>query len=108
MNFTPNPNLLQQLANSAEMGAMLYGRAEAGAEAAKAIAPVGDAATDPHPGQFKASIGAVLVVNEVGLQVGRVQTTDPAGAYIEFGTSHSPPHATLRRGVESTGLHITR
>jgi len=105
-SFTPNPNVAAQLANSAQMGAMLYSRAQLGASEAQAIAPVGDPATDPHPGQFRDSIEAVLAVGEMGQQVGRVQTIDPDGAYKEFGTSRTPPHHTLRSGVEATGLIV--
>lgn len=34
----------------------------------------------------------------------RLLTTDEAGHIIEYGSSDTPPHAPLRRGVEMIGL----
>jgi hypothetical protein len=69
------------------------------AEFARSIAPVGDPATDPHPGQFRDSIESDAGIED-GIAVGRILTTDPVGLYIELGTSDTPPHPTLQRAIE--------
>lgn len=99
-SFTANPNLITELACSAEIEEARKHAAEKVAQTAQQIAPVGDAGLpDPHPGQFKASIRAE------GTQV---VSDDPNAIFIIFGTSRTPPHDTLRRAAEMEGLHVMK
>lgn len=96
--FTPNPHLLTDLAASAEIRGELERTAQKVAETAQQIAPVGSA-DDPHPGEFRDSIHAEGTI---------VVADDPNAVFIIFGTSHSPPHDTLRRAAEINGLHVMK
>lgn len=98
-SFTPNPNLLAELERSAAIQEQLHRVAEKVAETARQIAPVGDSSEDDHPGQFRDSIHA---------EGTEVVADDPRAVYIIFGTSHSPPHDTLRRAAEINGLRVTK
>jgi hypothetical protein len=100
MTFILNPLVLEEIAHGPEMVHVLGERAETAAALAQATAPVGSG-DDPHPGQFRDSIKAASGTDIRGAY-GRVLTDDPAGAYIEFGTSDTPAHATIRRAVEAT------
>lgn len=97
--FTPNPNLLAELARSAEVEEACRRAAEKVAETARDIAPVGSGPDDEHPGQFRDSIHAEGTT---------VVSDDPNAVPIIFGTSHSPPHDTLRRAAELNGLHVMK
>src|SRR5438105_3134220 len=100
MDFQIHPALIANLGRTPEMLAVCLVRTEAAKEVAHATAPVGTG-DDPHPGEFRDSIDATANVDAIGA-FGRLLTTDPAGAYIEFGTSDTPAHATLRHAVEAT------
>lgn len=99
MSFTPNPNLLAELARTAELQEAMHHAAEKIAETAQQIAPRGDPAEDEHSGEFAEGIHAV------GDQV---IAEDPKSVFIIFGTSHSPPHDTLRRAAEMNGAHVMK
>lgn len=96
-----NPALGAELARSPAMLAMMQARVEAASQEAKAIAPVGDASTDPHPGRFRNSIHGEASIVE-GRVIGRLSSDDPAAPYIIHGTSDTPAHDTLMRAVEAT------
>ena len=86
-----------------EMEASMKDRAEKIAEAARAIAPVGDAAKgDKHPGQYKASFEVESGVMESGGRraYGRVTNTAPHAAAVEFGNAHSPAQHVLGRAID--------
>jgi hypothetical protein len=95
MGLTINPNLIAEFSRSAELKEAVHHEAEQIAETARSIAPVGDPNEDDHPGQFQESIHA---------EGDTVIADDPAAVYIIFGSSHSPPHDTLRRAAELHGL----
>jgi hypothetical protein len=74
--------------------------AESVAQEAKLIAPVGDAARDPHPGRYRDSIRAEG--NDV-VAGGR----EAFYAWmLEFGTVDTPVFATLRRATRIAGLRM--
>jgi hypothetical protein len=98
-SFVPNPNLLAELEREEAIQEELHRAAERVAATARRIAPVGDAAMDDHPGEFRESISA---------EGTNVVADDPNAVYIIFGTSHSPPHDTLRRAAEMEGLHVMK
>lgn len=94
-----NPLFKREVEASPQMVAMLDEIAAHKAEKARSIAPVGDPENDPHPGRFRDSIDHDAGIED-GRARGRVLSTDPDFKYIEFGTEHSPAHATLRRCLE--------
>lgn len=98
-SFIPNPNLLAELERDATIQEELHKAAEKVAETARQIAPVGDPNEDDHPGQFAESIHA---------EGDKVIADDPNSVFIIFGTSHSPPHDTLRKAAEMNGLHVMK
>lgn len=84
------------LRTSEELRVALLAHAEAGAEFARTIAPVGPAG-DPHRGEFKASIHAESNVTPGGFIGARI-TADPLWA--EFGRHRVNPYIgahTLQR-----------
>jgi hypothetical protein len=94
VRFVPNPLLEGELLRSELLAAEMRAKAEIGVAVAKAVAPVGDPATDPTSGRFRDSIH----VKQEGVEV-QIASDDPVAAYIEFGTEDTPAHATLRRGA---------
>lgn len=98
-SFLENPNLLADLEHLANIEEDRRKAAEKVAATAQQIAPVGDSNEDDHPGQFRDLIHA---------EGSKVVAGDPASIYIIFGTSHSPPHDTLRRAAEIEGLHVIK
>lgn len=76
--------------------------AEAMAEYAKSIAPVGTQLTgDQHPGTFRDSfyVKENGTTNE-GLPRRQVGSSDPTASFKEFGTAKTPKHATMARTAE--------
>lgn len=90
--FRMNPNLVRALEQSVEVRNAQARKAEQGAEEARQLAPVSDDPENPTPGSFRDSIKA---------EGNKFYSDDPAAPYIEFGTSDTPAHATLRRAAES-------
>lgn len=96
--FRLNPNLVAELERDAAVDAEMRRKADKIAETAQSIAPVGTD-LDPHPGEFRDGIHAE------GTQV---VAGAPNSVYVIFGTSHSPPHDTLRRAAEIEGAHVMK
>ncbi len=93
MSFVPNPRFVEELRHSPEVRVYLLERAEAGAEATRASAPV-------HTGHYKDSI----TVEETPTGA-RVVSTDFAAGLIEWGSQNNPPYGPLRKGAELSGAH---
>jgi hypothetical protein len=68
----------------------------AGVKYAQSIAPVGND-DDPHPGQFRDSIHSLPIPDVKGMPAGRIESDDPNGGYIEFGTDKTPEHGTFAK-----------
>ncbi len=99
VKFVPNPAIGPILARTPEMMAVLLAAAEAGAAAARSIAPVG------ATGKYRDGIGA-----EVEPGRARINANDYKSNWIEFGTGQpgpTPAFAPLRRGAEMAGLRLT-
>lgn len=85
-----NPNLERDLKAAPEyLAAMAQ-------VATQAVQHVKNAAPD-ETGAFKRSLRA---------SENRVETTDPFGHIIEFGSVNNPPYAPLRTGVRAAGLRL--
>lgn len=93
-----NSNIERVISESAEMKALLSVMATRVAETARQIAPVGHP-PDRHPGRFRDSIKSTRNL---------VYSDDPAAPAIIFGTSDTPPHATLTRAAEANGLRVQK
>lgn len=98
--FIPNPGLIAAIGNSASLGVVLLGKAEAVKVRAEAIAPVSEtgSAVSP-PGHYDESFHADLV-EVAGALAGRCYNDDPIAAYIEYGTSTMEAQAILHRALE--------
>ena len=95
MKFVPNPAGIEALAATAAMEEAMREKAENVLKVAQGIAPV-------ETGAYRDSLHV-----ESGIDGGKAHATvgDDVryGAYVEFGTSDTPAHATLRRALESGG-----
>ena len=85
-----NPNLERALKAQPEY-------AEAMAGVARAVVPTVKSAAPHVTGAYERSIRAVG---------NRVETTDPFGHIVEWGSVNSPPYAPLRRGIHAAGLRL--
>ena len=89
--FVPNPLLTKELEASEGVQHALEEKAQKGAEFARSIAPV-------VTGTFRDSIhadGNEIVADPVN------SSGEGYGAFVEFGTSDTPAHATLRRAADA-------
>lgn len=95
-----NPGLVAAIGNSAALGVVLLGKANAVKGIAGEIAPESEigSAVSP-PGHYKDSFHADLV-EVAGALAGRVYNDDPIAAYIEYGTSTMEAQAVLHRALE--------
>jgi hypothetical protein len=74
--------------------------ADAAAEYARSIAPVGGAVSrDRHPGEFRDSIKSEDAPDHDGLPAARVVSDLRQASYIEYGTARTPEHATFAKTV---------
>ncbi len=93
-----------ELLKSPMMEAEMRRRAEKVRAAAEARAPVGDPASDPHPGRYKASF-RVVSGRAGGVKgdraFGRTLNDSPEAFYVEWGTSRQPAHHTLLNAVQA-------
>ena len=92
--FREDPQFRRRLYRSAAVERLLADKAEQVKANAEASAP-------RDSGDYASSFRSGAGENEAGFVVGRVWTEDPAGAHIEFGTSDTPKHATLRKALDS-------
>lgn len=85
-----NPKLEQEIKETPEYAAAMAEAAEFAAPAVRAVAP--------HvTGAYH---GSIQVTEN------RIETTDPFGHLIEFGSVHNPPYAPLRNGVRNAGFRL--
>ena len=93
---------IREMINAPFMVAEMRRRAERVAARAEATAPVGDPATDPHPGRYKASF-RVESGRHGGYRhdraYGRAVNDAPENFIVEFGTSRQAAHHTLRNAL---------
>ncbi len=94
-----------EMLRSPQMQAGMRRLAEKVKKRAETDAPVGDLATDPHSGRYKASFAV-----ESGIQsratsraYGEVINTSPEALIVELGTSEQEGHHTLLRALEVLG-----
>jgi len=95
MIFRPNPGLIAELEAQGLLDAYVQEKAEELKAHAESIAPRGE--TGYYADHF--------VLEEDG-GVFRVGNTDFAAHWVEWGSIHNPPYATLRRAVQATRLHL--
>lgn len=98
LKFVAAPLLNLKVRELPSVGKAMLVRAELAAQAAQSIAP-------RDTGDYAESIGAVEAPID-GARGALVRATDFKAAWIEFGTSEWPLHATLRRGAEMVGLLV--
>lgn len=85
-----NPNLERDLKATKEYAAAM-------AQAAAAVVQIVKAAAPNVTGAYRRSVRAVE---------DRIETTDPFGHIIEWGSVNNPPYAPLRNGVRNAGLRL--
>lgn len=98
--FRPNTAGILAFGRSEQMATAMRRRAEVVRAVAESSAPFDPEDPDGH---FRDSF-EVAVAEDRGVAVGIVYTTDPAGAYIELGTSDTPAHHTLHNALAAAGL----
>ncbi|WP_043468975.1 HK97 gp10 family phage protein [Kitasatospora sp. MBT66] len=81
-------------------------------QAAEELAPVGDPAVDPHPGQYRNAFKIVPLVKNVPFQGkprlrsgSRLINTAPHALHVEFGTDKVPKYAVLRRALDAAKIN---
>jgi HK97 gp10 family phage protein len=99
LEFTPNPDLMDQLHMFDPVQASIKQTAEAIAARVKQDAPV-------DSGAFAESIEVNRANNKGG--VWRVASDDYAAPFIEFGTHSQPARFIFRNAVTSLGLSFTK
>jgi hypothetical protein len=107
-SFTANRAGIGALLRSDGMVAAMEQHAERIAATARATAPVGDAAHDSHPGEYRDSI--VVTSTKSGGSDGRraaasVVATAPYSRWVEYGngTESGPAHHTIARAAGTVG-----
>jgi hypothetical protein len=89
ISFVMNPKFEEELAADPATQAVMMTFKDTALAAAQNAAPV-------KTGRYRDS----LYVDDTG-----VGSTSSFWALIEYGSTHNPPHAPLRRGVEAAGVH---
>lgn len=89
-----DPKFLPGVYRSARTAALLRAAAERAQANFQSIAPV-------ETGEWRDSTEVSVGENERGFVVGRLSSNHPAALSIEFGTSDTPKHATLRRSLDN-------
>src|SRR4051794_10094553 len=100
MEFTPSGGGIAETGRTPEAAAAALVVADAVAEAAREIAPY-DPADHEGPHYRDSFVPGVEVID--GVAAGVVVSTDPAGPYIELGTSDTPAHHTLHNALRAAG-----
>lgn len=106
VRYVPNRANLGEMLRSDFMRAAMEARAQRIKSFAEALAPVGDPATDPHPGLFRSSFH-VTSTNRGGPNRDRAEATvtndAPYAQWVEFGTSRKRGHHTLLAAAKLGG-----
>lgn len=92
-----------RMLRSEAMQAEMKRRADRVRDMAEATAPVGPP-EDPHRGEFKGSFRSSVVARggrKRDRAAGIVESTDPRAIHIEFGTSLTRGHHTLRNALRA-------
>lgn len=99
------------LRSSPELAAALHRIVDTIKDVAEATAPVGDAASDPHPGEyrdsFRTDVSIGRPVKGSDRLIGHVYNDAPHAAAVEYGYSgrHDSPgrnaHHTLTRAIDA-------
>ena len=98
--FVPNPALFRELASSELMHSLLLERAQAGANAARAIAPVYSGPTwgsATRHGEYKASIYSAANLRPSGWRA-EFAAASPWALHVEFGTGRGQGRERDARG----------
>jgi len=86
-----------------EMQSLMGDRIDKAAAHARAIAPVGDAAHDPHPGLYRDSFSTDVSVERTlsgRRAVGRLRNNAPYAAAVEYGNGRVQAHHVLARSLD--------
>lgn len=94
--FEPNPDFLPELRSEPEYRELIEEKTEALLEGAIAAAPV-------HTGTYVGGLESEINDGPEG-PVGRVNATDWASHWVEWGSQNNPPYAPLRKGAAAAGL----
>ena len=89
-----------ELLKSPEMQAAMHAKAERVAEAARATAPVGDAITDKHPGEYRDGFEVSSGTNRTRAY-GRVENNVGHAAAVEFGNGRTQPANRARKTINA-------
>lgn len=76
------------------------------AERVKDAETVAIATAPVESGRYKSSITSDAGYDERAKIIGRLRADDWKAIWIEYGTSKTPAHATLRKAMESVGLLV--
>ena len=96
-DFRLDPRFVKALYRSENVRRILHDKAEQVADAARSSAPVESGA---YRDSITADAGPMPTPNGV-FMVGRVSASDFKAVWVEFGTSDTPKHATLRKALDS-------
>lgn len=86
-----------------EMQALMGDRIDKAAAHARAIAPVGDPASDPHPGLYRDSFETSVSVERTlsgRRAVGRLRNNATYAAAVEYGNGKVKAHHVLGRSID--------
>lgn len=75
-------------------------------ERVKAAEAIAIATAPVESGKYKTSIASEVGYDHRARVIGRLRADDWKAIWIEFGTSKTPAHATLRKAMEATGLKV--
>jgi hypothetical protein len=101
-SFKPNIASLRQIRRLAVVEETCKAVAEAGAEYARSIAPVGDPTTDPTSGDYKKNIEARRVERD-GYFIWQIVAADFKSTWIEYGSVHNEKYRVLGKTAEHLG-----
>lgn len=104
--YKPNRHGVGELLRSKMIAGEMLARADDIRVAAIALSPVGTAAWDRHPGQYKAS-WRVSLRKRGGWRkdraVARVWNSAPYSPFVEYGTERVTAHHVLLRAAQAGG-----
>ncbi len=96
--FKYNHAVETAIRRSTQMREVLAVKSDAGAEAARAAAPV-------RTGAYRDSIHGDVVMSVDGFR-GRIIADDWKAGFVEWGTIHNAAHHPLQRGARAVGLRF--
>lgn len=99
IKFVPAPMVERKLAAWDGLIPELEMRVKAAELVAVAMAPI-------ESGRYMESITSEVGFDEKAKIIGRLKADDWKAIWIEYGTSKTPAHGTLRRSMEAIGLRV--